>query len=332
MLKLLREHEVASAFKAARRNGGQASVAVAFWGKGGAAKLGLKGSEDARVICNLDQVGCNPEAIKELRDLGIQVKTHPRLHAKIYATPAVVIIGSSNASTNGLTVEGDGALGWKEANVMTDDAMMIAGALSYFDELWDDPEARRITPAEIKTALARPRATALALLDPPRAKTLIAACRERPEAFEKVIIYPYIEPLSDEAEERLADFRRRAKAPAPGSNEPNFRNAWGYEDGNIPKDVWIVDLDCKPGKPKVWGCSQSVGAVLELDDGGCLTITPRGNVTIGDTRYKISQEEKYLLEAAGRQLLRASKHDYVTLPQAVQIADRVAGTTLNVSA
>ena len=326
MLKLLREHEVASAFKAARRKGAKASVAVAFWGKGGAAKLGLKRREDARVICNLDHVGCNPEAIKELRDLGIQVKTHPRLHAKIYATPMVAINGSSNASTNGLTVEGAGALGWKEANVLTDDAMMIVGVLSYFGELWDDPAARRITQAEIKRALARPRAKALALLDPPRAKTLIAACREWPEAFENVIVYPYTQPLSDGAEKRLADFKRRAKTPEPGSDEPNFKNAWGYEDGDIPEDVWIIDLDCKParGKPKVWGCSRSVGVVLKLDDGGFLTITPRGTVNIGDTRYTISQEEKYLLETAGSQLLRASKDDYLTLPRAIRIADRVA--------
>jgi hypothetical protein len=301
-------------------------VAVAFWGKGGAAKLGLQGREDARVICNLDHVGCNPEAVEELRNLGIQVKTHPHLHAKIYATPTVAIIGSSNASTNGLTVEGVGALGWKEANVLTDDAMMIASALNYFEELWDDPEARRITHREIKAALTRPRAKALALLDPPRAKTLIAACRQRPEVFEKVIVYPYTEPLSQHAKERLADFKKRAKAPEPGSDEPNFRNAWAYEDGDIPKDVWIVDLDCKPArdKPKVWGCSRSVGAVLELNDGGFLTVTPRGMVTIGDTRYSISQEEKYLLEAAGEQLLRASENDYLTLPRAIRIADRKA--------
>ena len=329
MLELLREHEVASAFKTARRKGAQASVAVAFWGKGGATKLGLKKAEDVRVICNLDHVGCNPEAIQEVRDLGIKVKTHPRLHAKIYATEAVAIIGSSNASTNGLTVEGDSALGWKEANVLTDDAKVVADALTYFEELWNDPEARPVTKTEIKAALARSRVKAFALLYPPRAKTLIAACRKHPEVFENVIVYPYAAPLSDCARERLADFRRRATEPQSGSDEPKFRDAWGYEDGDIPKGVWIIDLDCKStrSKPKIWGCAYSAGVVLELDNGKHLTVTPRGTVTINGIRYRLAQEEKELLEAAGRQISKAGTHDYVTLTRAIQLADRVAASS-----
>jgi hypothetical protein len=41
-LKLLREHEVAPLFRRAMRARGEAVIAVAFWGKGAAALLGLE--------------------------------------------------------------------------------------------------------------------------------------------------------------------------------------------------------------------------------------------------------------------------------------------------
>src|SRR4051812_16745180 len=97
-LELLREHQLAPAFRKALKAAGEGVIAVPFWGKGAAKLLGLDSEGDVRVICNLDQPGCNPYVIEALRDLKIKVKTHPRLHAKIYATEALAIVGSSNAS------------------------------------------------------------------------------------------------------------------------------------------------------------------------------------------------------------------------------------------
>jgi PLD-like domain len=83
-------------------------VAVPFWGRGGVQSLGLQRGSNVRIICNLDHPGCNPNVFEELCVLEIEVKTHRRLHAKICVTPTIAIVGSSNVSTNGLTVEGAG--------------------------------------------------------------------------------------------------------------------------------------------------------------------------------------------------------------------------------
>ena|ERR1700754_3027088 len=105
MAKLLREYSVAQEFKAAKKKAKNAFIAVPFWGKGAVKTLALRKGDPIRIVCNLDHPGCNPEVIEEIKyRLKIRVRTHPRLHAKIYGTEHSAIIGSSNVSTNGLTV------------------------------------------------------------------------------------------------------------------------------------------------------------------------------------------------------------------------------------
>ena len=329
MLKFLREHQVADAFKVARRKDKQARIAVSFWGEGAAKKLGLRKGADVEILCNLDHVGCNPRAIKELRDLGLKVKSHPRLHGKVYATPGMAIVGSSNASTNGLTVEGNEAIGWKEANVQSDDAGFVADAIGFFDELWRDKEARTVRQSDINAALARRASVPRGLLDPPRANTLVAACREDPEAFANVIVVAYDQGLGLQAKRDYVTFKEQAVEPEPGTKQPNFERSWAYQTDRIPKGTWVVDLDCKSGrKPaKVWGCSKASGYVIRPEGEELVTVTLRGPVTIGGRRYPLPPAERAFLEAAGRKILKARGDEHITLERAIRIADRVARST-----
>lgn len=133
-------------------------LAVAFWGAGAAKALGLAKGRKARVICNLMSGGTNPSEIKTLQSLGIDVRKHPTLHAKIgLIGDALSFVGSSNMSTNGLGFEGDEQSGWEEANVMFDHADSAVSAR--FETLWG--EATPITPVDIKAAIERwrPRRT-----------------------------------------------------------------------------------------------------------------------------------------------------------------------------
>jgi|SRR5215831_1132430 len=61
----------------------------------------------------------------------IPVRSDPRLHGKLYWTPAGIVMGSSNASTNGLATE-DGLSGWAEANIFSDDPELIATTFAWF--------------------------------------------------------------------------------------------------------------------------------------------------------------------------------------------------------
>jgi hypothetical protein len=79
-------------------------MAVAFWGDGATKGLGLdkKRGEVATVICNLKSGGTNPNEIRELWKANINPLQCDKLHGKVYLFDDCVIIGSSNASSNGL--------------------------------------------------------------------------------------------------------------------------------------------------------------------------------------------------------------------------------------
>jgi hypothetical protein len=92
--------------------GAGACCAVAFWGDGYDGGLFQGGMPyDARVICDVTMGGTNP---KELGRLGApdnpRLRHIPRLHAKVYLSDRGVVVGSANASENGLGAAANGGL------------------------------------------------------------------------------------------------------------------------------------------------------------------------------------------------------------------------------
>ncbi|MFZ3324438.1 MAG: phospholipase D family protein [Methylocella sp.] len=326
MLKLLREHEVAPQFCRLRKFASEAVIAVPFWGKGAIRSLGLGGSQKARVICNLGAAACNPYVIADLKKLkGVSVRTHSRLHAKIYATKRFSIVGSSNASTNGLMVEGKALNGWIEANVLSDDPDLVLATMGLFDEIWRSEDTMRVTDAALLEAQTawnnRPKQHAT-----PTARTLLAACRENPDLFNSVFVAAYDEPLGPKGKRLLADVHRNV---APGLDASHFKNAWGYQfDETFKPGSWLVDLDCKNlDMPKVWGSSQVPVPSLRLKVKGeiDLTLTVRQPIKLnGDARqFRLSSEEKNALVAHARRILDHADGRLVPLIDAVRIIDKV---------
>ena len=91
---------------------GEVMAAVAYWGSGAAERTGLTQHNrpaSVRVICDLLSGACNPAEIEALRALGVTVKTLDRLHAKVWIGEDDVIVGSANASRNGLPAEANKA-------------------------------------------------------------------------------------------------------------------------------------------------------------------------------------------------------------------------------
>jgi hypothetical protein len=71
-----------------------------------------------------------------VEDLGYKVKTIDGLHAKIYCSSSAVIVGSSNASRNGLQYEADQMSGNIEANVLIRDPKFVQRVSAWFDDYW----------------------------------------------------------------------------------------------------------------------------------------------------------------------------------------------------
>jgi hypothetical protein len=104
----------------------EARLAVAYWGSGAIERLGIaaavKHGADIEVVCDLMSGSCNPAVIRQLRNmLGAErVLTRADFHAKVWITDAGAVLGSSNASANGLGFEGDEIDGLIEANFAID--------------------------------------------------------------------------------------------------------------------------------------------------------------------------------------------------------------------
>jgi PLD-like domain len=119
----------------------QAKLAVAYWGEGAARELGLsKRTVSTRIICDLWSGRCNPDEIKSLLSYGAIIRTLDKLHAKVYWTPTVVVIGSNNASTNGLGFEGSEARSNVELSAAIYDREFVETVRNWFEEQWAKSE------------------------------------------------------------------------------------------------------------------------------------------------------------------------------------------------
>jgi hypothetical protein len=325
MLELLREFDVAPRFREMKKRSSEIIVAVPFWGTGAIKSLGLNRNQKVRIICNLYSAGCNPRVIAKLRKKpGVTVRSNARLHAKIYGGEGFVIVGSSNASTNGLCDEGAKALGWVEANVLTDDAGMLQSVTQLFEELWADEKTFEVTAAVVADAIAAYRPPSRDP-GPSTARTLLAACREHPDEFRSVYVAAYNEDVSPAANEKLAAVRQGAVAN-PGStlSAADFANADGYQIAMPMKSgSWLVDVDCRrPGKERVGGCYRVMDMRLRIPGEWDLVLVQK-NVLLSPLnarRLPISKEEKELLKKYAPRVL--CEDEFPTLPDFLKMADR----------
>lgn len=316
-MKFLREYEVAEQFKAIAEEAGEAFIAAPYWGNGAIEILSIHSGMPLRVICNLDQVGCNPDVIAELKAIGIKIKTHPRLHAKIYGTTRAVIVGSSNVSSNGLAIEGSAAAGWIEANLLSNDPEIVSATHRLFGDLWNSPEARKVKKADITAAkLARAKSGFFA---PIFGKTLLAAYHAQPEAFANVYVAPYDSGLSSGASRLVKAVKEGAQPPENGLSSSDFKKADGYQIKGIPEGAWLLDLSCKRAG-KYHGSWQATGLRLKPDGNEQeVVIALRRTVEIGGKKFPVGANEARILEANAHRILDKARGYVLPLSEVLRI-------------
>ncbi|MFD2262074.1 phospholipase D family protein [Lacibacterium aquatile] len=151
MLRILGGGEVSEEFRKMIFSGSDIYCAVAFWGKGVANLLGLdalRPGQSATIICDLLSGGCNPREILFLMNCpGVKVLHLPGLHAKVYMTQHQAILGSSNASANGLSLVAGPQI---EANILSVDKAFLRDARRWFDRV--KQFAQEVSEADIAQA------------------------------------------------------------------------------------------------------------------------------------------------------------------------------------
>lgn len=301
---------------------GEAKVAVAFWGRGAVQALGIDRSDlEAEIICNLDSGACNPSEIEKLRELRphIPVRSDPRLHGKLYWTPNGIVIGSSNASTNGLAVE-DGLSGWAEANIFSDDPKLIEATLVWFRARKESSYEIKDTHLRLAQQIWKERAQSAA----PGIKLvgdLGAAVREAPEnpAWKKIKLAIYSEDLSAESKKRIKVDR---------AANPALKGFDAYEDWHnaIGADDWLLDFWLKRAKAKFGGYWRVPTPKLETE---LLTYVQKNQFVMLPSfgKLELSAKDRKRLEEAALSIARtkdASRAPSAMVPirEAIAFIDR----------
>lgn len=180
-----------------------ARIAVPFWGQGSVAELGLDtcNASSVRILCNLSAGGCNPAVIRELIARGLQIRALGSLHAKVYLGATAAVLGSANASKDGLGLCDDGS-GWNEACALIDDPDAIAQLVDWFDGLWERA-ADLSNPQVAQILLERAdRAPPSLRVDP---FDLLSALRANPLDFSNKHVFVTLdyEPYSSRVERKV---------------------------------------------------------------------------------------------------------------------------------
>jgi hypothetical protein len=274
------------------REAKEAKIAVAFWGRGAVETLLIGRSDlDVEVVCNLDSGACNPFEIEKLQKLRPRnpVRSDPRLHGKLYWTPHGIVLGSSNASTNGLAVE-ESSVGWAEANVFSSDPKLIKATLEWFNNrksaAYEIKDVDLHRAKDIWEKRAQSAAPGIRLT-----VDLGAAVRKAPEhpAWIKVKLIIYSEDLSEEGEKQKA---------ADQAANPALRKFDAYEDlqGGAVAGDWLLDFWLK--KKTRFGGYYYVPD-LKLDDDLLTYVEQQSCVTLpGFGTLKLSADDQLDLETA----------------------------------
>lgn len=211
---------------------GRLDIAVAFWGRGATAQLGLKAGRKARILLDLTAGATNPEVVEELQGMkGIQVKQRDRLHAKLYLGQHEMILGSANASANGLGAEGNEATHWCELSIQTSCPDALAQAADWFERQWrlGRPITRRDIDAAITAWMSRRRTRPANSTD-----SALDIARDAPEELKDRAIYVSVSTL-DLNDHEDAEGKAYAKEVGAG---PHFFYDWN----DIPLAATLISF------------------------------------------------------------------------------------------
>jgi hypothetical protein len=187
---------------------GPIRIAVAYWGSGALKLLNLDPRRaDLQILCCLKSGTSDPAIIRQFAKGARQIDN---LHAKVFWTNNGAIVGSANASANGLPEQEKIAGSLIEAGVYLDDKDEVARIRYWFDNLYEN--AKVITEADLKKA-AQDRAARLGKNVPKR--PFLAALQSNPSEFsqQRISFYLYKE-FWDEVEKKavMKDAREHPEA------------------------------------------------------------------------------------------------------------------------
>jgi hypothetical protein len=313
MIRLLDEKSVIAPIRKLAKGCADLRIAVAFWGTDSLKTLRLTGAKGGRIICNLESGACNPKEIRKLRALKkFKIKTHAQLHAKIYWSPKAAVVGSSNASANGLVVDANIAKGWREANILFDQEDELRRTGDRFNHLWK--QGRAITNKLLKEAdlkwKNRAKVTKVLSVE---SKTLFGAFAEDASLFrnEPIFLAIYDGHISREASAEQKKWKAKKQTERFDDGLlVKSSTLTTYEDWHkMPAGAWLIDCSVINAKrPKVHGIYRVwEGGVLELSETTIQFGYRTPAILINSRPFRLSADERRRIERNAARLLRAAR-------------------------
>lgn len=278
--------------------------AVAFWGTGSVENLKIEDTAGGKIICNIQSGCCNPDEIKKLMGIkGIEVRTDAKLHAKVYSSSDGALLGSSNASTNGLAMDGQLAKGWKEANLLVRNKQILAEIDEWFEARWSELEGQKITAEMLKDARkkwqSQKRISMLRSHSDENGISLLKSALMAPEEYLGIPIYIRIftEDLSKEDEEVLETHAEKIHQDIKEYPMSGFR------DWPLKPNSWYVSFSLKNGKGGFDGISRTLEKLIEIPhkdkkETGTLSLAfgAKDIIPVADAKFKLSSIDKKTLK------------------------------------
>ncbi|MEG3086297.1 phospholipase D family protein [Sphingomonas sp. PB4P5] len=186
MIKFLTGGDLATAIKEVL-SGADVRCAVAYWGAGiDQAFPPSEGPPAARIICDVTRGGTSPKALVDLGATKNKLLRHvPDLHAKVYISDRGAVVGSANASSNGIGF--DTGPGLIEAGMLlapADTGFAEAGA--WFALLWK--RSKKVDKEALALARKRFRPSGVPGGRPIRVGSLLDQIAADPDRFSEISI------------------------------------------------------------------------------------------------------------------------------------------------
>lgn len=278
--------------------------AVAFWGTGSVENLKIEDTAGGKIICNIQSGCCNPDEIKKLMGIkGIEVRTDAKLHAKVYSSSDGALLGSSNASTNGLAMDGQLAKGWKEANLLVRDKQTLAEIHEWFEARWSELEGQKITAEMLKDATKKwqiqKRISVLRSHSEENEMSLLKSALMAPNEYQGVPIYIRIftEDLSKGAKEAI----KKCEKETPGDARKN--HFMPFEEWPLKPNSWYITFFLKGKKGTFENISTTTERVIEIPykdkkEPGTIYFASkiRNVISAGGIKLKFSSKDKEILK------------------------------------
>ena len=242
-MRFVTDGQILETVRQLAQHDGELLAAVAYWGKGAGHETGIRTREQpTRILCDLLSGSCNPEEIKILKSCrSVKIKHRDNLHAKVWTNGKETLVGSANASMNGLGFAQTGPN--IEAAVHLLDAKIARRAKDWFNQQWE--WAKCVDDTLLQAAMVRwnrkQHATNPAI---PNAGGAIMNCRLTAYSTDELTCearrrFDQIAPnLYPEAE--LGEIHARAERQRI---HPADLNSYEYESGEMVPPVGTIYMD-----------------------------------------------------------------------------------------